>query len=187
MANLIGFKRIPGIPGYLYDNTQELGRGSTSRVYKARRVATPERELAVKVMTTQETLVKRLLEVKVEWTKELLTAKRMAELTQSVNVYETSIERKSGYIVMDAGTRSLKQFSELLTDRPSEKEIVYLAYHLLAVVRELKSQNIFHNDLHPGNILLTDVCDKFPENRSEQVQGLCHRLRQCRPSGSRNW
>ena len=158
-----GFKAIPGIPDYEYDEKQEYGRGSTSVVYKARHVSHRNKELAVKVMTTPIKDLRKLQEVKAAWKKELETAKEMGEFWHGLPVHKTSIEKKSAFIVMDAGTRSLKQFNDLLDDRPSEKEIVTLALQLLTFVDVSLMQGILQNDLHPGNVLLTDVSPDRPE------------------------
>src|SRR5262249_41943409 len=134
------------LPGY--DFLEEIGRGATSVVFKARQRSL-DRLVAIKIMSLRGTDEKRLARQRQEG--EILAQFQHPNV---VHIYEVTTDRQFLYLVMEFVDGST-------LDRPSSerslpaREAARLMLTIAGTVHAVHEAGVLHRDLKPSNILLT--------------------------------
>src|SRR5687767_13145106 len=130
-----------------YETIEELGRGGTSVVYRARDLAT-EREVAVKVLSSHLMHDPDLL---ARFEREIKLAVRL-EHPHIVPILDVGTEGEHPYIVMRL--LSGGNLSERIRLGPlSAADTVRVLQEVASALDEAHRLNIVHRDLKPSNIL----------------------------------
>jgi hypothetical protein len=130
-----------------YETIEELGRGGTSVVYRARDTAT-DREVAVKVLSSHLLQDPDLL---ARFEREIKLAVRL-EHPHIVNILDVGTEGQYPYIVMRLLAGG--SLSDRIRQGPlSAADTVRILQEVASALDEAHRLNIVHRDLKPSNIL----------------------------------
>lgn len=127
----------------------ELGRGGTGQVWRGRHRFLHEREVAVKILLSQDE------ESIARFTREADLTSRLRH-PNIIAVYDHGTAGSFLYTIMElAPGGSLRQYMEQV-ERIPLKDAVSIFRQIGAALDFAHSQNIIHRDISPGNILLEE-------------------------------
>ena len=143
-----------------------LGEGEFGAVYQC--VGPFDQVYAVKMMRPAN---RPYAEVQAEWAKEV---QRLLSLRHP-NVVYIHDAFEQGYLFYLALERCDHPLSAMLGTPMQEGLVLELARQLLAAVQFLHDNDVVHDDLHPGNVLITHAADR--PVREDRDFGISHELR----------
>ena len=137
--------------GRRYEIVEEIGRGGMGVVYKARDLSL-NRLVALKRISSRLTASSRAVQ------RFLAEARTIAKLAHFniVHVYEVAEDAEGTYIAMEyVGGPSMRRYLKEKKRLPL-KTAVDVARQLLDALVEAHAAGVFHRDIKPDNILLTE-------------------------------
>lgn len=94
---------------------------------------------------------------------EVAMYEKLREIKGIPTLYESGIEGKFNYIVMDLLEQSLEEVHKNYGDQMSLKVVLHLAQQMLTIVEQIHAYGIVHRDLKPANFLLKTNAQQVSE------------------------
>ncbi len=136
-----------------YQLLKKIGEGSFGKILLAKDINT-NKEFAVKIMALDHsTMVEN----------EVTVYEKLKEVSSIPTLYESGIEGKFNYIVMDLLEQSVEELHKNYGDQMSLKVVLHLAQQMLTIVEQIHAYGIIHRDLKPANFLLKTNAQNISE------------------------
>ena len=137
-----------------YRLLKKIGAGSFGKIFSATNITEHQnnttttdtiKSYAIKVMTLTH---KAIME------NEVAIYEKIREIKNIPSLYESGIEGKFNYIVMELLDQSLEDFRTNYGETINLKVVIHLSKQMLTIVEQIHAYGIIHRDLKPSNFLL---------------------------------